>query len=140
MKTLNPKSGNVCFGCGADNPIGLKLTFHGDTTAAKAWAEFQPLDFMAGGAGMMHGGFIAMLLDEASSKVLSILEKRGVTRNLEVSYEKPVSLSHPIRLDAKLVKSEGRKHFIEATIQNRKGEILATSKALFLVFGTTAER
>jgi acyl-coenzyme A thioesterase PaaI-like protein len=134
MKTLTPKTGNFCFGCGADNSLGLKLTFHGDVDSGKAWTNFDPKPFMAGGINMMHGGFIALLLDEVSSKVLSMLDKRGVTRNLDVSYEKPVSLSNRMRLEAELVHHDGRKHFIEAQILNLDGEILAKSSALFLVF------
>ena len=137
MKTVEPKSGNWCFGCGADNPFGLKLTFQGDPETGEAWAEFLPPDFLAGGANMMHGGFIALLLDEVSSKVLSMLDKHGVTRNIEVSFEKPVNLSGPVRLEAKLSEHDGRKHFIDARILNRDGEVLARSKALFLVFNVS---
>jgi len=134
MKTIPPKTGNSCFGCGADNPLGLKLSFEGDPEKGSAWTELQPQPFMAGAIDMMHGGFIALLLDEVSSKVLSSLGKKGVTRNIEVSYEKPVSLNRPIRLEANLVKQEKRKHFIEARILNSEGEVLAKSKALFLSF------
>lgn len=81
---------------------------------------------------MMHGGFIALLLDEASGKVLSLLDKQGLTRNIEVSYEKPVSLDRSIRLEASLLKQEGRQHWIEAQILNSHGTVLAKSNALFL--------
>ncbi len=136
MTTLTPRSGNACFGCGADNPLGLKLTFHGDVAAQRAWAEFEPSAFMAGGINIMHGGFVSLLLDEVSSKVLSVLGKRGVTRNLEVSFEKPVYLTAPIRLEAELVRHDGRKHFITAQVQTLEGKVLARSEALFLVFGS----
>ncbi len=135
MKSLKPQSGNTCFGCGADNPFGLKLTFHGDPETGIVWTEFEPPAFLSGGAGIMHGGFISLLLDEASSKVLSLTSKRGLTRHLEVSFENPVPLQKMIRLEAELKQQDGRKHFIEATILNGDGDILARSKALFLVFG-----
>ncbi|QEG24057.1 PaaI family thioesterase [Mariniblastus fucicola] len=138
MKTLAPKTGNSCFGCGADNPLGLKLTFHGDPEKGTAWTEFLPPHFLAGGANMMHGGFIALLLDEVSSKVLSMQGKRGVTRNLEISYQKPVNLSGPVRLEGSLIRHEGRKHFIKARILNPGGDVLAESEALFLVFNTSS--
>lgn len=83
---------------------------------------------------MMHGGFITLLLDEVSSKVLSMMGKRGVTRNIEVSFEKPVPLGANLRLEAELIQAEGRKHFIDALILNGDDEILARSSALFLVF------
>lgn len=83
---------------------------------------------------MMHGGFITLLLDEASSKVLSILGKRGVTRSIEVSFEKPVTLERRIHLIAELESQSGRKHWIDAKIINEKDEVLASSRALFLAF------
>ena len=132
MKTIPPKAGNHCFGCGADNPLGLKLAFKGDTDQDRVWVELEALPFMAGAIGMMHGGFIALLLDEASSKVLSLQGKQGVTRNIEVAYEKPVPLGHPIRIQANLINQEGRKHFVEAQILNSNGDVLAKSSALFL--------
>jgi len=134
MKIIPPKSGNSCFGCGPDNPLGLKLTFRGDAESGKAWTEFSPPSFMTGSANIMHGGFISLLLDEVSSKVLSALGKRGLTRALDVSFEKPVHFNQSIRLEAELKQEEGRKHFIEACILNSQGEVLAKSKALFLVF------
>ena len=136
MKIIPPKVGNHCFGCGADNPIGLKLSFEGDPEQDRVWVELQPSPFMAGGIGMMHGGFIALLLDEASSKVLSLQDKQGVTRNIEVAYEKPVPLDHPIRIQANLINQDGRKYFIEAQILNSNGDVLAKSNALFLTFAS----
>ena len=134
MKKIPPKYGNYCFGCGADNPLGLKLSFEGDPDSGDVSTDFQPQPFMAGGIDAMHGGFIALLLDEVSSKVLSALGKQGVTRHIEVSYEKPVPLTRPLRLEANLIEGEGRKHFIEARILNPAGQVLAKSKALFLTF------
>jgi acyl-coenzyme A thioesterase PaaI-like protein len=134
MKTLRPKPDNNCFGCGGGNPMGLQLTFHGEPDKQTAWTEFQPPEFLAGAIDMMHGGFISLLLDEVSSKVLSMQGKRGVTRSLEVSFDKPVPLNEPIRLEAELVLHEGRKHFIDSRICNPRGEVLAQGKALFLVF------
>lgn len=132
--TLTPKDGNPCFGCGADNPLGLKLTFHGDVETQTAWTEFEPADFMSGAIDVMHGGFVSLLLDEVSAKVLAVLGKRGVTRHLEVSFDRPVHLGGPVRLEANLTHHEGRKHFIDGRIMKPNGEILAHSKALFLVF------
>lgn len=133
-RMLTPKEGNPCFGCGADNPLGLKLTFHGSVEEQTAWTEFEPAKFMSGAIDVMHGGFVSLLLDEVSAKVLAILGKRGVTRHLEVSFDKPVYLGGPIRLEANLIRHEGRKHFIAARVMKPGGEVLAHSKALFLVF------
>ena len=59
------KDFTMCFGCGQNNPIGLKLTFKWDGKTAKA--EFTPNRFHQGWSGMIHGGIITSLLDEAMS-------------------------------------------------------------------------
>ena len=56
---------DMCFGCGQKNPIGLKLMFKLDGKMARA--EFTPRDDFQGWPGVLHGGIIAMILDEAAS-------------------------------------------------------------------------
>ena len=53
----------MCFGCGHLNPIGLKLKFSWDGETARA--EFTPADVHQGWPGVVHGGIISCLLDEA---------------------------------------------------------------------------
>ena len=57
------KEYSMCFGCGQNNPIGLKLTFKWDGKTAKA--EFTPNEFYQSWSGIVHGGIIICLLDEA---------------------------------------------------------------------------
>ena len=139
-RKISPKAGNQCFGCGKDNPHGLQLEFEGNPSTAQVWAELIPPQFLAGAANTMHGGFISLLLDEASSKVMSLLGKTAVTRNLEVSFEKPVMLDKVIRLEASLVSTERRKNWIDARLLGPEGHVLAKSHALFLQLNLSAKK
>ena len=55
-----------------------------------------------------------------------------MTRHLEVDYLRPVPSGAPLRLEGRLTRSEGRKHWSEAKILDRQGKVLAQGKGLFI--------
>ena len=55
-----------------------------------------------------------------------------MTRQMEVEYLRPVPSGVAIRIEGRLARSEGRKHWTEAQIVNEKGVKLATGKGLFV--------
>jgi acyl-CoA thioesterase FadM len=55
-----------------------------------------------------------------------------MTRHMEVEYLRPVHSGAPIRLEGRLVRSEGRKHWSEAKILCARGHVLAEAKGLFI--------
>ena len=58
---------NGCFICGPSNPIGLRLRFHEE--GAGVAAEFVPGDLHIGWEGLIHGGLIAAVLDDAMANI-----------------------------------------------------------------------
>jgi len=54
---------HLCFGCGKDNPIGFKLQFTNNDGVIKG--EFIPGEFHQGWPGIIHGGVLFTLLDDA---------------------------------------------------------------------------
>ena len=88
-----------CFGCGPYNPIGLHLTFEwdGDTYDA-LWT---PQREHQGWAGRVHGGLLALVLDEALSR--AALERHGlhwVTAELTTRLKIPAVVGEPLRITA----------------------------------------
>jgi len=122
---------NRCFGCGKANPTGLLLDFLLAEDQSVVCNAIVP-DTFEGPVGCVHGGIIATLLDEAMSKAVRARGLTAMTRNLEVDYQRPVPSLEAIRLEGRVVRSEGRKHWTEATILNSRGKTLATGKALFI--------
>jgi acyl-coenzyme A thioesterase PaaI-like protein len=51
----------MCFACGIENPIGLKLYTDGED---RCIAQFQPQPEHQGYPGQLHGRLISTLLDE----------------------------------------------------------------------------
>ena len=122
---------NRCFGCGEANPIGLHLEFLRAKTGR--WCAFQRFqDAFEGHPGILHGGMIATLLDEAMSKAVRAMGLTAMTRQMEVEFLRPVPSGTAIRIEGRVVRGEGRKHWTEARILNADGKILATAKGLFV--------
>jgi uncharacterized protein (TIGR00369 family) len=89
-------------------------------------------DRFEGPVGYLHGGIIATLLDEAMSKSVRTRGLTAMTRQMEINYLRPVHSEAPIRVEGRLIRSEGRKHWSEARIIDARGHALADGKGLFI--------
>jgi acyl-coenzyme A thioesterase PaaI-like protein len=56
----------------------------------------------------------------------------AMTRKLEIEYLRPVPSGAPIRMEGRILSSEGRKHWVQARILNAIGSELAVGKGLFI--------
>jgi len=131
--TLEPNPVNKCFGCGGDNAGGMKLTFEQDNVNRRIVGRFVLGERYQGGGGFAHGGIIAVLLDEAMGKVCRFREVRAVTAELTVEYLKPVNVQHEIIVEGRETEQKGRNLFMLGEIRNAAGDILARSRARFVV-------
>jgi uncharacterized protein (TIGR00369 family) len=122
---------NRCFGCGQANPAGLHLEFLLSEDASVVCLAAVP-DTFEGPPGYVHGGIIATLMDETMSKSVRVRGLRAMTRQMEIDYLRPVHSGAPIRLEGRVVRSEGRKHWTEAKILNSEGTVLAQGNGLFI--------
>jgi uncharacterized protein (TIGR00369 family) len=122
---------NRCFGCGPANTGGLHLEFLLTEDGSVVCLATIPDNF-EGPPGYVHGGIIATLLDETMSKAVRARGLTAMTRRLEVEYPRPVPSGAPLRMEGRIVSSEGRKHWVEARILNHFGSELALGKGLFI--------
>jgi acyl-coenzyme A thioesterase PaaI-like protein len=72
------------------------------------------------------------LLDEAMSKAVRAQGRFSMTRKMDVDYLRPVPSGAPLRIEGHIVRSERRKYWVEATILNAEGSVLAQAKGLFI--------
>ncbi len=122
---------NRCFGCGEANTSGLQLDFLLAPDGTVVCPANIAITF-EGHPGYLHGGIIATLLDETMSKAVRAKGLTAMTRHLEVDYKRPVPSATAIRMEGRIVRSEGRKHWVEAHILDHDGKALAHSKGLFI--------
>jgi uncharacterized protein (TIGR00369 family) len=123
---------NHCFGCGTNNPDGMRLRFTYDEERNCFVCRFRLGKRYTGPPGHCHGGIIATILDEAMGKVNKLRHVIALTKEIKVEYRKPVPLYQPLRVESREVRVSGRKHTNMAEILNEKGEVLASSEGLFI--------
>ena len=131
LKPIAQAGPNRCFACGAINPTGLHLEFliAPDNSVVSLPSVNENFE---GYPGYLHGGIIATLLDEAMSKAIRALGQSAMTRKMEVDYRRPVPSNVQIRIEGRIVRSEQRKHWVEASILNAHGTVLAHGQGLFI--------
>ena len=101
---LTPNPTNSCFGCGGANPRGMHLTFEQDDATRRIRGAFKLGAEYQGGGGFIHGGIIALVLDEAMGKVNRFRGVRAVTAELMIEYIRPVPVDED--LSSKRTKSK----------------------------------
>lgn len=134
-ESINLEGDDYCFGCGADNPIGLRLEFSIDAARREAEAVFTPRDEHQGYAGITHGGLIATLLDEAMLKLCWELGIPAVTARLEAELKRPAPIGEELRVRGWISEDKGRVIVAEAEVVDAAGGLVATGRSTAVVKG-----
>lgn len=91
----------MCFLCGLQNPVGLKLAFHEDQESGEVRVECQiPAEYQ-GYPGIVHGGIVAALLDEVAGRAVMIEggdENLMATLRLTIRYRRPTPTETPLTI------------------------------------------
>ncbi len=130
---LAPNPENKCFGCGGANDSGMLLTFEQDNLNRRIVGTFVMGERYQGGGGMLHGGIIALLLDEAMGKVCRFREARAVTADMTIDFLKPIPVTQEIVVEAFETGARGRNLFHMGEIRDTAGNVLARGRARFVV-------
>jgi len=127
------KPPNACFGCGEANPDGMHLPFTWNYETRRVHGVFQLGKRYQGGTGMIHGGIIAVILDEALGKVCRFDGVQAVTAELDVEYLRPIRVDQEIRVEAFQAGREDRNLHHEGEIRDSAGKLLARGRARFVI-------
>ena len=128
------KATNMCFACGKDNPIGLKLHFEWDGKTARA--EFTPTELHQGWSGIVHGGIISCLLDEAMSYATLFEKIDTVTARLEVRLKQPVQIGEPLSITGSITRKTRKLAEAKAAVSLKDGTAVAEATGTMFVFNT----
>ena len=130
---------NTCFGCGPANAKGLRIKSVPDGEGG-LHCEWMPDDHHEAFPGMLNGGIIGSLLDCHSNWAAAyhLLERDGldtppctVTASYEVKLKRPTPSKAPVRLTARVERSEGPKVWIAAELFSGD-DLCATCTGLFV--------
>lgn len=127
-----------CFVCGVENPVGLRMHFletePNDHGIVQVTAQYTVPARYQGYPGVVHGGIIATMLDEVTSRTVF----RGdpprfvVTAKLSVRYRKPVPVETLLRLTGRVVEDKGRVIHVAGEIFGPGEVLLAEAEAVLV--------
>lgn len=129
---MKVRNDNMCFACGKDNPIGLKLNFEliKDNIAESV---FNPDLEHQGYGGIMHGGLVTTLLDESMAKVLELNKIAAVTGEINVKFKKAVNIDQKLTIRGKLKDDyKDKLYYTEAYLYGENDQVLASAEAKFM--------
>jgi len=126
---------HMCFACGEDNPIGLKLTFSQDGESYVS--TFVADRVYQGYEGIIHGGILATLLDEIMARYIWERHGPAATAKLCVTYRRPAPVGQSIELRGWITAERrgGRVFETSATAKMPDGTLLAEATGLIVRTG-----
>lgn len=103
-----------CYGCGVANESGLKLAGQWDGEQCVI-THFPPHD-AEGGPGIVHGGYVGALADEAMALVAShVTGSPAMTRRIELDFRAPTLTLAPLTLRARVDQERSRAVIVALT-------------------------
>ena len=132
------KEFDMCFACGQKNPIGLKLNFVREGKAARA--EFTPSKFHQGWSGVVHGGIIGCILDEAMSYAALFAGVNSLTARMQTRFRRPLQIDEPLIITARVTKKTRRLVEAKAEMWLKDGTPVADSTATMFILNPRGEK
>jgi acyl-coenzyme A thioesterase PaaI-like protein len=131
------KQYHMCFGCGEENPIGLRLKFEWDGHTART--VFTPGENHQGWGGYVHGGITACVLDEAMGWTAVYAGYNNVTAKMQTRFRKMIPILETYMVTCTITKQNSRLIETEAKIVDKAGTVLAEATSTQFVISTTEE-
>lgn len=124
-------SGN-CFACGKNNPNGLRLSFEVDKEKQTVKTTFVASPVFQGWDGIVHGGILSTLLDEAMATLVYELGLHAITATMEIKFKKPAPILEPLLVHGEVTEVSRRLIRARAHIAKDDGTILAVGISTFM--------
>ncbi|MEX0787458.1 MAG: PaaI family thioesterase [Anaerolineales bacterium] len=137
-ETKQPNS-RLCFACGLENPVGLRLAFYNQGPGRVISDAIVPPQFQ-GYPGRAHGGIVAAMLDEIVGRTAMTEDPDHfmVTAKLEVRFRSPIPLGQRLHLEGSLVRRKGRFAWAHAHVRLPDGSVGAEADAMLVDIDTLA--
>lgn len=122
---LELKDDANCFVCGKANAHGLQLKW--TTVGHRTESEFYPSRWHQGWRGIVHGGILATVLDEAMTRLAWELHGDAVTVEMTVRYFNPARTGEKLIVTGEIGETKNRLIPAKAEVRNAQGRIIATA-------------
>lgn len=123
-----------CFVCGELNELGLKLSPTGEDS--RGTIRWTPGREHQGYAGVVHGGLISTLMDEAMAYAAMSLYGSCATREMTVKFRRPVNTGEEVLVEAEITETRGKLVRLKASLE-QDGQLKAMAEGTFVIQGQT---
>jgi len=133
-KKIKQPNSRMCFICGVENPIGLRLKIY-QTEPGMIETTYTAPEHFQGYPGVLHGGIVATILDEISGRALMgdpSAPRFMFTGKLDVKYRRNVPIGQPLKIVGRAGKSKGKTAEGWAGIYDEQGTLLAEASTLLI--------
>lgn len=130
------KTQSTCFVCGPTHPTGLRIKYElaGDGVISARWV---PNRNWEGFRGVIHGGIVCTVLDEAMSKAVTALAGDALTAEIRVRLRRRIQSGREFAIRGWVVDRCKRRIRTEAAIAGADGHEFAHAWATFLTVTAT---
>lgn len=133
MKKLQQPTSLSCFGCGKDNPFGLKLKWYNNFEKKQVETDFELSDHYCSYPGTVHGGILATILDETSGRAVLLtndFSRLMVTLKMEVVYKHNTPTNTPLKAVGRILRDGGSRAQVEGEILLPDGTVTCSCKSI----------
>ena len=134
---MNPVDDGNCFGCGQRSEIGLKMRFD-EQSDGTVESRLTLSRRYQGWRGFVHGGIVALLLDEGMAYAAAARGQRGVTADLKMRFRRPVPVGELLVVRGKVLWQRRNVLGVEASVRDASGKLLASGQGSFVARGRLA--
>jgi acyl-coenzyme A thioesterase PaaI-like protein len=122
-----------CLVCGTQNSLGLKLSLQVDPDTGIIHVNFSPRIEHIGFEGIVHGGMIATVIDEAMVWAATWAGKRFcVCGELSVRFRRPAVVGEDLHLEARVEFARPKLIQTAATIRTPDRQIVAAGEGKYV--------
>ncbi len=129
-----PVDDGLCVGCGPDSAIGLHMYFARDEDGSVVSRFVVPQRFQ-GWRDVVHGGIVALVLDEAMAYAAAATGWLGVTADLKLRFRSEVPVASELVVRGRVLWQRRDVLAITATLVSADGRLLASAEGRFLARG-----
>ena len=130
---INLEDNDMCYACGKKNTHGLHLEFTLCERDKSIETNFLPSELHQGWEGIVHGGVIATVMDEAMAKMAQLLGYHVVTASLDVRFKDMAKTRELLKVRAEVTKLSKKLIFTKAVAHREDGKIIAEARAKLMV-------
>ncbi|WP_153504378.1 PaaI family thioesterase [Cumulibacter manganitolerans] len=118
---------------GRRNAFAPPLRMERDKAAKRVTCRFNLGAAYEGPPRHVHGGVLALVLDQVLGSVPPLAGRPGMTASLEVSYRRPSPLQQDLTAEAWLERVAGWRTYVRGQVLDAEGRVTVEASGLFIV-------